>query len=481
MAVVGLDIGTQSSKAVVVRHGVVLGEASAQYSLEQPKPGWAQQSPSLWESALHTVIPEALAKACLKPGDVEGIAVAGQLDGCIAVDSKGRAITPCLVWMDRRATEHVVASGESERQRTGLVFDASHMAAKICWLRSQGLSSTARFHQPTSYVVERLCGAYVYDHALASTTMLYDLATRDYDEELLSAFGVSRDCVPAIGDSEGLAGELSPEGAALSGLMAGTPVAIGTGDDFATLLGAGITRPGPLLCGLGTAEVVGTLSDSPCIDSLALVETHGFLGRYFVQNPGWQSGGALRWIRGVLGVEGDAELDALASSAPPGCDGVTFLPALSGAMAPRWRASARGCFYGLSSHHGAQHMARAVLEGCAFAMRDVRERLVAMGLAEGEIVLQGGGARSALWGQMRADLCQVPLVRQQESSGSAMGASIIAEAVHSGTSLERLCGQNPPSSVAHRPSPELAADYDKAYTRYRELFDTLEPLFTAQA
>ncbi len=480
MAVVGVDIGTQSLKAVVTSGDRILGEASASYKILQPRPGWAEQDPRAWDVALSRVVPEALAKANVPANGIEGIAVAAQLDGCVAVDDTGEPLSNCLVWMDRRAESWVPEPSPERMRQTGLVFDASHMAAKIAWLQAEGNCSGARFHQPTSYLVERLCGAFVFDHALASTTMLYDLHDRDFSEELLSEFSVRRGQVPAIANSEDCAGLLSSKGAALCGLRKGIPVAVGTGDDFSTILGSGAVRPGPLLCGLGTAEVVGTFSQKLCVDPEALVETHGFLDGYFVQNPGWQSGGALRWIRTILSVDSDAYLDDLAATAPAGSEGVLFLPALSGAMAPRWNASARGCFYGLSSHHGPEHMARAVLEGCAFAMRDVRDRLQCLGLASGDIVLQGGGAQSELWAQIRSDLCQSRVERQVAGSGSAIGASLLARAVVNPTiPLKDLAASCNPESIEHVPNAGNADVYEDSYQRYRQLFDSLEPMFAA--
>ena len=478
MIVIGIDIGTQSLKAVLSRGGEVLAEAQVAYEVEQPVAGWAQQDPSLWEAALAQVVPSVLAQAKIDKAEVVALAVAAQLDGCVAVDAQCRPLSPCLVWMDRRAVAWVPEVPKEQQRATGLVFDASHMGAKIAWLKNHLGPTRARFHQPTSYLVERLCGAYVFDHGLASTSMLYDLHTRDYDDALLARFGIARDEVPAIAGCETLAGRLSEQGAALCGLVAGTEVAVGTGDDFATVLGAGIVEPGPMLVGLGTAEVVGTMSATLVVDDASLVETHGFLDGYFVQNPGWQSGGALRWIREILKVASDPELDSLAAQAPAGCDGVTFLPALSGAMAPQWKPSARACFYGLSLSHDRAHMARAVLEGCAFAMRDVRTRLLSMGLASGEIVLQGGGAQSAFWGQMRADLCQTPVQRQSTTSGSALGASLLARAVaNAGTSLRELAIESRPQAVEHTPEAGTSSAYEDAYGRYRLLFDSLEPMF----
>ncbi|MGF1611543.1 MAG: FGGY-family carbohydrate kinase, partial [Kiloniellales bacterium] len=427
--IVGIDIGTQSLKAVVTGRDLrPRGQAAVGYAPSFPRPGWAEQDPALWEQALGKAIAQALAAAGVAPGEVACFGIAGQLDGCLAVDADGRALGPCLIWMDRRASG--VLNGFDPgwlRERAGVVLDASHMAAKIRWLKQQKNPPAARYHQPVSYLVARLTGASLFDHGLASTTMLYGLRTRDFDDELLAAFGIARGELPAIAEAAAPAGPLSADGARLSGLPEGIPVAVGSGDDFSTPLGGGLVAPGRLACVLGTAEVVGALHAEPLIDRDGLVETHGYVtDSYFIENPGWLSGGALVWLRDTCRLRDFAELDALAAAVPPGAEGLTFLPALSGAMAPEWIASARGSFYGLTPAHGAGHLARAVLEGCAFAMRDVLERLRAMGVALDSILLLGGGARSRLWVQIRADLAGLPVEVPRVVDASPLGAAMLA-------------------------------------------------------
>src|SRR5262249_54520715 len=242
-----------------------------------------------------------------------------------------------------------------------------------------------------------------------STTMVYSLWDRALDAELCTLFDIEPGELPVIDRAEAVAGALDGAGAALTGLPPGIPVAVGTGDDFSNPLGAGVVEPGRAVVTLGTAEVVGAVHASAVIDKRALVETHGYAGgRYFIENPGWLSGGALAWFIETFGLTDVAELDRLAAEAPPGARGLTFLPAPSGAMAPEWISAARGAFYGLTAAHGRTHLARALLEGCAFAMRDVVERLEALGVEAGRLLLLGGGARSRIWARIRADLLQRP-------------------------------------------------------------------------
>ncbi|MHB1111389.1 MAG: xylulokinase, partial [Devosia sp.] len=413
MPYLGLDIGTQSLKAVVLSADFeVQGWGSVAYRPSFPRPGWAEQDPRLWLTALRPAIGQALADADIGAADISSLAVCGQLDGCVPTSADGAALGPAIIWMDRRAAELLIGIDPALiHERCGLVLDATHMAAKIAWLqtRSEVHAECATWHQPVSFLVAVLTGRKVMSRSLASTTMLYDVKRRCWDAELLDLFDIMPQQLPELADEADLVGGLSAAGAELTGLPVGLPVAAGTGDDFSNPLGCGICRPGIVGVSLGTAETVGALGDHPIIDPDMLVETHAYPGGAFhLGNPGWLSGGAVRWASSLLSVGTDDEFSSLAAAAPPGCEGLVFLPALNGAMAPKWIAEARGSFIGLTTAHGPAHMARSVLEGTAFAMRDVVDRLDALEVATDRLRLMGGGARSALWCTIRADLTGRP-------------------------------------------------------------------------
>ena len=479
--ILGIDIGTQSLKAVVCDPDLMVrGQGASSYAAEYPRPGWAEQDPRLWEAALGPVIGKALAAADSRPDQVSALALSGQLDGCVPVEASGQPLAPALIWMDRRA-EAEIAAIDPEPVRTvgGVILDATHMAAKIRWLQRHGPKDTARYHQPVSYLVERLTGRAAMDHGLASTTMLYSLPNRAYDPELLGLFGIDPGYLPDLAEAAEVAGRLSPKGADLTGLPPGTPVAVGTGDDFASALGAGLTRPGILGCTLGTAEVVGALHPEPLVDGAGLVETHAYPGgQFYIENPGWLSGGAVEWAVKLHNLMDAADLDRSARAAPPGSGGVTFFPALSGAMAPEWNAQARGAYYGLSPAHGTAHMCRAVLEGTAFAMRDVLERLNHMGLAVETLLLSGGGASSDLWTETRCNLTGLPAIIPTHLDGSPLGAVLLAgKASGQISDLTEAAARINPVARRIEPNADYKALYDHAYERYRRLFDALRPLF----
>lgn len=484
----GIDVGSQSLKAVLLDERLEpLGSGRQRYAIDFPRPGWAEQDPRLWEAALAPAIAQALAAAGRAANDVTALGIAGQLDGAIAAAEDGRPLHPCLIWMDRRA-ESVLdrvrrrIAPETLRQRTGANLDGGHMAPKIRWLIDEvpAARGAALFHQPVSYLVERLTGERVIDHGLASTSLVYDLATGGWAQDLLAAFGIEARQLPPLAPSEAMAGGLGPVGARLTGLPAGLPVAVGTGDDFSTPLGGGVMRRGIVANVLGTAEVVGALHDRPAIDPSGLTETHRYVGNgfYYVENPGWVSGGAVEWLRAVLGLPDFASFDRLAASVPPGSDGLLFLPALTGAMTPEWVAGARGCFYGLTPAHGAGHLARAVLEGNAFGLLDVVLALDAMGVAATRLRVLGGGARSELWARIRADLTGRPVERAPIGDSSAIGAALLA-AVACGAvpDLATAAAGLEIGSSAIEPDRSAVGAYADAHERYRRLFAALKPMF----
>lgn len=480
--IIGIDIGTQSLKAVLLGDDMtVRGEASVSYEPDFPQPGWAEQDPVVWEAALKPAIMQVLEKGAAAAGDIAALGIGGQLDGCIAVNSEGTPVHPCLIWMDRRAEPEIEGmSPKDVLDASGVILDASHMAAKIRWLKNNvPAAQGALFHQPVSYIVQRLTDQAVMDHGLASTSMLYALGPRAFDPWLMEMFDIERSELPALAKASDRAGTLTQEGARLTGLLEGTPVSVGTGDDFSTPLGAGIVQPGRLVCVLGTAEVVGAVHPQPVIDKGGLVETHAYAGNsYFIENPGWLSGGALAWFKDTFRLTDFAELDSLGDAVSPGAEGVTFLPGLSGTMAPEWVASARGAFYGLTPAHGTGHLARAVLEGTAYAMRDVVERLGELEVAVEAIRVLGGGAKSRVWAQIRADMTGLPVEIPDVTDTAPIGSGLLA-AVAVGIEPDIAKAAEMVGGIADivGPNSDTKPAYDEAYGTYRNLFDALRPMF----
>jgi len=460
--VLGLDLGTQSAKAVVYDPQLrVRGRGRAAIATHYPRAGWAEQDPGAWEVAVGAAIAAALVDAQVGARQIAGLGLTGQLDGMIAVDEAGAPLGPCLPWLDRRATAAMPAlDDDAVLALTGQVVDASHLAGKARWWdRHGGGPRAARFHQPVSYLVERLTGARVLDHGLASTTLLYDLAGACWSPAQLSAFDLDRARLPTIADAHARAGTLHARGAASTGLVVGTPVAVGTGDDFATGLGIGLPT-GALLCAIGTAEVVAARGPITARDLGRLVEVHPEpRGGGLLENPGWAAGGAIAWLAALTGRDA-AALDAEVAAIGPGADGVTYVPALGGAMVPVWNPRARGAFVGLGAGHDAGHLARAIYEACAVAMTLVGERIASLGAPCDAIHLVGGGARADTWAQIRADVAGLPVARWDDPDACPRGAAMLAWAALDGAgALDAAVALAPPPVAWSTPDPRVADRY----------------------
>jgi xylulokinase len=487
---IGCDVGSQSLKGILLDpSGRVLAQASAAYDVQYPHPGWAQQDVLDWRIALGTVVRGLLDAGDVQAGEVATLGLASQVDGLVAVDEGGDALHPAIIWLDRRASAQTEAiDGLDEpaiRRITGLNLDASHVAPKILWLHDNDpdvYERAAGFLLPGSALVAWLTGEHVLDHANASSTLLYDVTARTWSPEMLEATGLDPDRLGTIDAASVIAGPLRPSPAEEIGLTPSTRVVVGTGDEHGASLGAGAIRSGIVVDITGTAEPVAVASADPIIDETGLVETHGHADPrvWLIENPGFVSGGSVRWFQDLFGGVSLAELDRAAESeTAPGSDGVSFLPALSGSTAPRWNDRARGVFAGLSLNHGRSHLFRSVLEGCSFALRDIVDRLDAMGLAADEIRVVGGGARSRLWLQMKADVTGRRVRVLAADEATALGAAMLA-GVGAGTFAdldEAVATLTTLDPVVYEPDPKTTSAYGDAYGRYRELFDAVEPGF----
>lgn len=490
MYAIGCDVGSQSLKGVLLDgDGRVVARAAAAYPTDYPHPGWAQQDARAWRAAMGEVVRACLASAGIRPAEVATIGLASQVDGLVAVDGDDEPLAPAIIWLDRRAAAEAGAlrdrSDEAAiRSRTGLNLDASHVAPKAMWLRDHErdiFEGAAGLLLPGSALVAWMTGEHVLDHANASSTMLYDVAAQAWSPEMTEATGLDPERLGTIRAAAEVVGTLRPTAAEALGLTAGTRVVVGTGDEHGGALGAGGIREGLVIDVTGTAEPVCVAATTPIIDETGLVETHGHADPrvWLVENPGFVSGGSVSWFLATLGGASPAALDGEAAATPPGAEGATFLPTLSGATAPRWNDAARGAFAGLSPHHGRGHLFRAVLEGCTFALRDIVDRLDAMGLAGPELRVVGGGARSPLWLQLKADVTgrTVRTLADDESTalGAAMLASVGAGTMHDLDEAVERCVRL--DDRAYEPDPATADAYGAAYERYRRLYDAIEPTF----
>jgi xylulokinase len=480
--VVGCDIGTQATKGVLIADdGHVHATASASHGVNFPAPGWAEQDPADWLRALTEVL-SALSREARGP--IGHIGIAAQVDGVVAVNREMSPLHPGLIWLDRRA----VAQAEFIQKRlgnewifstTGLNCDASHGAPKMMWLADVVGELPAYFLPPVAFATSWLTGEVAQDHANASSSMLFDVTRREWSEELLEACTIDVGTLPPLRQSTEVLGGILPRRAAEIGVSSAL-VIVGTGDDHAAALAAGAVEPGIVADITGTAEPVGAASNQPVFDQRCLLETHAHAipQMWFIENPGFVSGGSVMWAAQLLDT-GQLAVLQLAAEADPGSGGLVFVPALSGAVAPRWNDSARGSFTGISMDHGRAEWSRAILEGCAFALRDNVDRLSELGFPTEQINVTGGGARSELWLRIKADVTHRP-VKAVQGEGAALGAACLA-AVAAGwfaDAGEATRALVTTSDVTYEPDAAVEDMYEDAYGRYLATFDALEPTYS---
>lgn len=486
---IGCDVGSQSIKAVLLdEQGTVLATAGHPYRMLHKESGWAEQDPQDYVLGLRAVVRQAIAEAQIDPRDVTHIGLASQVDGVVPLDSNLKPLRHAIIWLDRRAVEQA----EFLRQRlgdervfglTGLNIDATHTAPKIMWLKEHepDLYREARYMPSVgSYLLAWLTGVVVQDHANASSTLLYGITERDYSDPLLEAAGIDRSLLPPVLDAEEIAGELTPEACERLGLARGCKAIVGTGDEHGACFGAGAVDSRVLVDIAGTAEPVGVAASEAFFDSTGLVETHGYAlrGMYLVENPGFVSGGNTLWLANNILKSSQGDLFELAATSVPGANGLTFLPALSGAMAPRWNDLLRGAFYGLGMNHTQADLARAVIEGNCFAFADIALRLQEMGLG-GDTRIVGGGRRCNFARATKATLTGMPISRVASEETAAVGAAMLAALAAGFFKTAAECAEAAVaiSPEVQDPDTSMLAPLTDAYGRYRQLFDALEGTF----
>ena len=499
---IGLDIGTTAVKAGVFEStGRPLAVVGQDYRIRYPAPDRAEIDAEFYWTATAAAIRRALGDAGVDPARVAAMAVSSQGETIVAVDSHGRPLGPAVVWLDNRALAE--ARALAERFGDAAVYDRTGVpsvtptwpACKLLWWRRHEpeLFAAARhFLLVEDFILHRLSGRYVTEGGVQSTSLLFDIRNRGWWDDMLDAVGVGPERLPELVRPGAVVGTLLTEAARALGLPAGIQVVAGGMDQ-----GAGAVGVGNVGGDLVSESTGGALTLQASVDhhggdptGQTPVYIHSAPDRY-LYCPVCPTGGmALTWFRDQFGAEEVARaareetsaydlLTALAAGVEPGAEGLTMLPHLMGAFSPEYEPEARGAFYGFTLHHGRAHFVRAVLEAVVFMLRRNLELLAGAGAAATEIRSHGGGSRSALWNQIKADACGLPVVTIEGGSAAVRGDAMIAGvAVGVFPDLVAACSAMVTIQDRYEPDPATRAAYDDAYGRYLRLFDTLRPLFT---
>ncbi|MBD2463239.1 xylulokinase [Oscillatoria sp. FACHB-1407] len=424
----GIDLGTGSAKAIALDiQGQVVAESSHAYSVHAPQPGWAESNPEDWWNGVAIAV-RAVVQAWGEP--IQAIGLSGQMHGVVLTDEVGEPLHSAILWADTRSSEVLSQYRELslELQQTLANPIAAGMAGgTLLWLRQHEpeLYTTARWAlQPKDWLRLRLTGGVATEPSDASGTLLYDVMADDWAGAVMKALNLRSDWLPELRPSGAIAETLTSDAANHLGLSVGIPVTVGAADTAAAALGSGLTSPGVVQLTVGSGAQLITLQDQPQPDPQH--RTHLFRSalpdQWYTLAAIQNAGLALEWVRHLLGFTW-AEVYEQAFAVPPGCEGLTFLPYLTGDRTPHLDSSRRGSWVGLGLHHTRAHLMRAALEGVAFS---IRQGLEVMPLHPAEIRLAGGGTLEPSWRQLLADVLQVPLRPVDSPAASARGAALLA-------------------------------------------------------
>ncbi len=478
-SLLGVDLGTSGARAIAIDlDGKVLHSVTAGYPLETPRPGWTEQDPDRWWDAVQSVLNRVVAQLDAPPS---GLGLTGQMHGSVFLDGSEQVIRPALLWNDQRTARQC----EDITQRVGRqnliditsnVAVAGFQAPKILWLRDAEPDNYRRVRRvllPKDFIRLRLTGTCATDASDASGTLLLDLRARDWSQQLLDRLEIPREWLPALKEGSEQAGSLRPEVASALGLPSGLPVAAGGGDNAAGAVGNGAIERGIISSSIGTSGVIFAPDDRLHVDPQGRVQAfcHAVPGKYHIMGVTLAAGGSFRWWRDVTGGHDYDELAARATQAPPGSEGLLFLPYMSGERTPHLDPYARGAFIGLNLRHTAAHLARAVMEGVVFSLKDSLDLVRELGAPIEQIRATGGAARNRMWRQLQADIFGAPIHHSSVDEGPAYGAALLAGvACGAFSSVADACKRVRLDEEVTQPDPKRHEVYRKYQVAYKAAY-----------
>ena len=493
----GIDVGTSGARALLCgEEGRVVATATTEYPAHSPRPLWSEQDPEDWWRGTCESVRKALARAGVDGGEVRGIGLSGQMHGLVMLDSEHHVIRPAILWNDQRTAAECRQMTDAVGAERLLELACNpaltgFTAPKILWVRNNEPENYDRCRKvllPKDYVRFRLSGAFATEVSDASGMLLLDVRRRDWSDEILCALQIDRGLLADCYESQEVSATVSEAVEQEVGIPAGTPIVGGGGDQAAGAVGNGIVRSGVISATIGTSGVVFAFSDRVATDPQGRLHTfcHAVPGKWHVMGVVLCAGGSLQWFRNHLGeperMQAEREgvdpyevLCAEAAEADAGCEGLLFLPYLTGERTPHADPNARGALVGLTPRHGRRHVVRSIMEGITYAMKDSLEIIRSMGIAVDEVRLSGGGARSEFWRQMQADVYDNAVCTINADEGPAYGVALLA-GVGTGVwdSVEEACEQSISVVSRHEVEPENARVYRQYYPVFQGLYRSLK-------
>lgn len=491
------DLGTTGDKATLFSaEGDLIGSITAPYPL-QVNGSCAEQDPEDWWKAVVTTTRTLTER--VNPAKIAAVSFSGQMMGCLCVDKEGRPLRPSILWADIRAEKEAALARRTLDDLTyyrlcGHRLSPSYSAAKLSWVKlhePQVYEKTYKMLNAKDYILLKLTGRFVTEVSDASSTCLMDINTLTWSEALLAAHGLSADKMPDLLRSVDMAGKVTKEAAAITGLPEGTPVICGGGDGPAAAVGSGAIAPGVANLCLGTSSWISFAADEPLFDPDMTTFTfaHMVPGKLLPTGTMQCGGGSLSWaVRELFRDSGcppheiyntvNREVEACA----PGADGLLFLPYLMGERSPRWNSEARGCFIGLTLGQERGQMLRAVMEGVAMNLDIIRNAFVQGGADIRSLTLLGGGARNPAWQTILANVLNTPvkvpaLLNEATSMGAAVTAGVGVGLYDSFDAIHRFLTV----AATRYPEPSAASFYETGKRRFEEAYQALTGLFHSLA
>lgn len=489
----GIDLGTTGLKSLLVREdGTICGVGYREYPISIPATGYAEQDPQHWWHALRDSLAEAMATSGVKPAEIVGIGLSGQMHGMVLTGADDRLLYPAVIWCDQRSVEQVNMIRDTIGRKklgewTQNPVSVGFQFCTLLWMRKNRPEIYQQIRHvllPKDYIRFLMTGEYGTEPTDACSTLAFDCAHQTWSREMLETFGVDPAILPSADHlPTDIHGTLTVKAAGELGLIPGIPVAFGGGDQPMQAIGNGILAPGNASVTLGTGGQIFVPVDKPSYDPQLRTHTfcHASKDTWYVMGAILNCCLAQNWFFDkVLGTSDFREMHRLAAEVAPGSEGLFFLPYLTGERTPHMNPAARGMFFGLTLGHNRASMTRAVVEGISYALADAMQCIQQLNPRIDRLILSGGGARSGLWKQILADMLDQPIYTTSMAEEAGVGAAICAM-VGTGVykSLADAC-----AAIVHyedgcvTPIAANTAFYREKQQTYRALYEANRGLFT---
>ena len=484
---IGIDLGTSAVKLLLMDEaGSIKNIVTKEYPLEFPQPGWSQQAPQDWHKAVMEGIPELLAGS--DPADVAGIGCGGQMHGLVVLDKDDNVIRPAILWNDGRTAKQVdylnnVIGKQKLSAMTANIAFAGFTAPKILWMQEnepENFAKIAKIMLPKDYINYILTGVHACDYSDASGMLLLDVQNKCWSKEMLEICGISECQMPKLFESYDCIGTVLPEVAAKLGIPAAVKVAAGAGDNAAAAVGTGTVGEGGCNISLGTSGTVFISSEKFGVDDTNAL--HAFAhadGGYHLMGCMLSAASCNKWLMDDIFKTDDYPAEqAPITEDKLGRNRVFFLPYLMGERSPINDTNARGTFTGMSMDTTRADLTQAVLEGVAFAIRDSVEVARSLGIEIKSSKICGGGAKSALWKKIMANVLNVQLQCVASEQGPGLGGAMLAMvACGAYPTVADACNALVSVASTVEPEEELVERYEKRYQQFRKIYPACKELF----